>query len=215
MCVCQTFESFWKENEKTLWRNALNKWGGFYSMSSGDWEDAFQEASIRINEISLAHGPGVVINLSFAKQIMNLVFHEKYREYCDINRIVVNIKPPNDEDERINIFEGLPVEEPIVNEKRYAEFMLSIDGFVDSCAKQYVKQKRDVFHKSVEHVKWLFYERIKNDRTGEDIMKQTNEIKENGWQENAQSNTLKFMRECIAKRAILAGFEEDVSTFRN
>lgn len=211
--MSQTFDDFWKENEKRLWRRALYRWGAFYSMSSADWDDAFQKASIRIYD-KWSKLPSSTI-LASAYRVVNNVFHEEYRKYCQIHRIVLNIKEPDDEDGNVNIYENFSDENALVNEDAYIDLQKSINNFVESCARQHAKNKKDKFTSSPELIEWMFYERISDKATGKDIQEQTKEMKINGWAENSQSQVLKFMRECISKRAILAGFKDDISVFRN
>lgn len=212
----QTFEIFWKENEKRLWRKVIYKWGPFYSMSSADWDDAFQNGCIRINNkwSALPNASAAEIFYS-AYRVMNNVFHEEYRKYCAIHRIVLNINGPEDEDGNLNIYDNFADENALVNEDAHIELQKSINTFVESCARQYTKNKRDKFTSSPELIEWMFYERITEKATGKYIQEQTKEMKEDGWAENSQSQVLKFMRECISKRAILAGFKDDISVFRN
>lgn len=211
------FTEFWKEHEKKLWRLQLRAFYGFYSMSKGAFEDSFEDGQIEIwKSWGKFYGYS---RYSWAIGVMKNVINYGYRKYKIEHKIIVIYEPSggeNDEEYLANNLENIGDKKiksmsPDDFERQYQELVDSIDGFTEKCAEQFTKNKRAPFTSSVENVLYVFYKRIKDNLTGAEITELTRKIEEPGMAESQQTQVLQWMKKCIARRAILTGFDDVIN----
>lgn len=210
----QTFEDFWKQYERRLWRIFMKAWGGFFRMNSGAWEDAFGQASIVIFR-KWGTYKGEVSRDAWALGVMRNVFLVQYRNFKRGPQPIGGNRAAggglgNDEDEP-DPFGNIPDTSTSLDEIEYEKLIASIDDFAEQCAKKFTSGKRTLFTSVEKNVLAVFYMRVQDDLTGAEVQERTRHIKEPGMKEPQQTQVVQAMKKCIAESAIRAGFGDVIN----